>query len=105
MMREDGQPVREATAFALMVRRRECGLTQVELAERVGLSQTQIARLELGQTSLTIEHFFALAKALNITRTDLWARIENAARLLTMPAVRTMFLESRVRVRAPKVPE
>lgn len=105
MKRDDGQAVREATALALLTCRRECGLTQLELANRVGLSQSHIARLELGHTSLTIEHLFAIARTLRITRVAFWSQIEHARKLLQQPAARAMFRSGRVRVRAPKLRE
>ena len=41
------------------------GLTQQELAARLGISQAQIARLESGASDMTIEQMSLFAKALN----------------------------------------
>ena len=45
--------------------RKQKGLTQQELSEKAGLSQAQIARLESGQSELTIEQMKIFAAALN----------------------------------------
>ena len=47
----------------LQLRKRE-GLSQAELAKKVGTKQTNIARLESGQQNFTIETLQKLAKAL-----------------------------------------
>lgn len=45
--------------------RKRSGLTQQELSEKAGLSQAQIARLESGQSELTIEQMRIFAAALD----------------------------------------
>lgn len=47
----------------LQLRKRE-GLSQVELAKKIGTKQTNIARLESGQQNFTIDTLQKLAKAL-----------------------------------------
>jgi len=47
----------------LQLRKRE-GLSQVELAKKIGTKQTSIARLESGQQNFTIDTLQKLAKAL-----------------------------------------
>lgn len=62
---DGSQLVREA--------RRRAGLTQAELATRVGTTQSAIARLERGSTSLTLERASRLVRACGF---DLQVRIE-----------------------------
>lgn len=52
---------------ALILARRAAGLTQQELAERVGTTQSAISRLEAGDSYPRVEMLFKLAKALNVT--------------------------------------
>jgi DNA-binding XRE family transcriptional regulator len=49
---------------ALIQRRRELGWTQQELAERSGVGQAEISRIERGSRSPTIETYSRLAAAL-----------------------------------------
>lgn len=55
------------------VARQRAGLTQAELAARVGTTQSAIARLERGSTSLTLERASRLVRACGF---DLEVRIE-----------------------------
>ena len=47
--------------------RRMRGLTQVELAKKIGLFQSEISRFEIGQTRPSLEIIRRLAKSLTIT--------------------------------------
>lgn len=48
-------------------RRKEIGMTQRELAERVGRDRTYINRIEKGETDLQLSSFIRIADALGIT--------------------------------------
>lgn len=50
--------------------RERCGMTQNGLAERAGVSQTHLRRVELGQADITIGHLQLLCDAMNITLKD-----------------------------------
>lgn len=47
-------------------RRKELGITQKELAERVGRDRSYISRLEKGETDLQLSSFIRIAAALGI---------------------------------------
>ena len=47
--------------------RGRCGLTQNGLAERAGVSQTHLRRVELGQADITVGHLQLLCDAMGIT--------------------------------------
>lgn len=47
--------------------RERCGLTQNGLAERAGVSQTHLRRVELGQADITIGHLQLLCDAMSIS--------------------------------------
>ena len=51
--------------------RQEAGLSQAELADRVGVSQTWISRLELGQGNPTLNTLTRLPEAFDVRITDL----------------------------------
>ena len=50
--------------------RERCGLTQNGLAERAGVSQTHLRRVELGQADITIGHLQLLCDAMGISIQD-----------------------------------
>lgn len=50
----------------LRERRKELGLTQKELAERIGRERTYINRIERGETDLQLSSFIRIADALGI---------------------------------------
>ena len=50
--------------------RERCGLTQNALAERAGVSQTHLRRVELGQADITVGHLQLLCDAMNISLED-----------------------------------
>ena len=47
--------------------RKQCGYTQNGLAERAGVSQSHLRRVELGESDITIGHLQLLCDAMNIT--------------------------------------
>ena len=47
--------------------RERCGFTQNGLAERAGVSQTHLRRVELGQADITIGHLELLCDAMSIS--------------------------------------
>ena len=50
--------------------REQCGYTQNGLAERAGVSQTHLRRVELGQADITISHLQLLCDAMGISLKD-----------------------------------
>ena len=51
----------------LIALRERCGFTQNGLAERAGVSQTHLRRVELGQADITIGHLQLLCDAMGIS--------------------------------------
>ena len=51
----------------LITLRERCGYTQNRLAERAGLSQTHLRRVELGQADITVGHLQLLCDAMGIS--------------------------------------
>lgn len=47
--------------------RESCGLTQNGLAEKAGVSQTHLRRVELGEADITIGHLQLLCDAMSIS--------------------------------------
>ncbi|MBE6980910.1 MAG: helix-turn-helix transcriptional regulator [Ruminococcaceae bacterium] len=47
--------------------RKQCGYTQNGLAERAGVSQSHLRRVELGESDITIGHLQLLCDAMNIS--------------------------------------
>ena len=53
--------------------RERCGLTQNSLAERAGVSQTHLRRVELGQADITVGHLQLLCDAMGISLNDFFS--------------------------------
>ena len=51
----------------LITLRERCGYTQNGLAERAGVSQTHLRRVELGQADITVGHLQLLCDAMSIS--------------------------------------
>ena len=54
----------------LIALRECCGFTQNGLAERAGVSQTHLRRVELGQADITVGHLQLLCDAMSISMQD-----------------------------------
>lgn len=53
--------------------RERCGFTQNGLAERAGVSQTHLRRVELGQADITVGHLELLCDAMSISIQEFFA--------------------------------
>ena len=53
--------------------RERCGFTQNGLAERAGVSQTHLRRIELGQADITVGHLQLLCDAMSISLAEFFA--------------------------------
>lgn len=51
----------------LICLREQCGFTQNGLAERAGVSQSHLRRVELGQADITVGHLQLLCDAMSIS--------------------------------------
>ena len=58
--------------------RERCGLTQNGLAERAGVSQTHLRRVELGQADITVGHLQLLCDAMSISIQDFFKDDSNS---------------------------
>ena len=82
----DNPPLAIAVARAVVRRRRELGLSQEELAKRLGTSQMQVWRIESGQANITLDTLQKLAETLVLT-VELHASLEQRERASeTVPA-------------------
>ena len=63
--------------------RERCGLTQNGLAERAGVSQTHLRRVELGQADITIGHLQLLCDAMSISMQDFFKEENNSDEIST----------------------
>ncbi len=66
--------VRVSFGASLFWARSEAGLTQKELAEKVGMSRPAIQSLEVGRQNVTLAQVFRLARALGCEALDLWPK-------------------------------
>lgn len=67
----------------LIALREQCGLTQNGLAERAGVSQTHLRRVELGQADITVGHLQLLCDAMNISLKDFFDSEDSSDELST----------------------
>jgi transcriptional regulator with XRE-family HTH domain len=63
----------------LVVRRQAAGMTQSDLAARLGKSQFFVARLESGQRRITVVEFMTLAKILRFDPYKVISTLEKTA--------------------------
>lgn len=66
--------VKSRFGLAIRQRRQEIGISQEVLAERAGLHPTYIGDIERGARNLSLENIEKLAKALQISISDLFAK-------------------------------
>lgn len=57
--------------------RQKCGYTQNGLAERAGVSQSHLRRVELGQADITVGHLELLCDAMSISLADFFNEASN----------------------------
>ncbi len=61
--------------------RERCGLTQNGLAERAGVSQTHLRRVELGQADITVGHLQLLCDAMSISMEEFFKEEANSDKI------------------------
>jgi transcriptional regulator with XRE-family HTH domain len=66
-----------ALCAVLVATRREAGLTQAQLAERLGKPASFVAKVEIGERRLDIVEFTAIAKALKLDPRKMYDRFLN----------------------------
>lgn len=67
----ENQKLRQALGANLRRLRKAAGVTQENLAEKIGISAVHLNRIEKGHSSPSAEVLFALADSLNVTADNL----------------------------------
>ena len=75
MPRAQSSEAYKAFTRALIRARKEAGLTQTELAERIGKKQALISIIETGIRRVDVVEFCALAQAMGYEPTSLFERV------------------------------
>lgn len=57
--------------------REQCGYTQNGLAERAGVSQTHLRRVERGEADITVGHLQLLCDAMDISLKEFFAEVKD----------------------------
>jgi len=78
MTKSRAQVVREALPRLLREIRKEAGLSQVAVAERIGRPQSFVSKYESGLRRLDIVDVFEICAACGVTLSRLGARLERA---------------------------
>ena len=68
-------PSYRAAVGVMVAARKASGLTQRDLASRMGRPYSVIANIERGQRQIDVVEFIAIARALGVGEVDLMARI------------------------------
>lgn len=68
-------PAYDSFREALVAARKDAGVTQVELAARLGKPQQFVSKVEGGDRRLDLVEFIAISRALEIDPKDLFARV------------------------------
>ncbi|MFI4973241.1 MAG: helix-turn-helix domain-containing protein [Caulobacterales bacterium] len=71
-------PSYRAAVRVLVEARHVSGLTQRELAVRIGRPYTVIANIERGERQIDVVEFVAIARALGVSEAELMARVADA---------------------------
>ena len=71
MKQADPRSTRRVLAWRVRALRKALGLSQEELADRVGLRQAQISELESARNNIKIDNLHRLAVALGVRARDL----------------------------------
>lgn len=71
-MAEDRDLLLSQIGMRVYRRRRELGLTQKDLAQRLGIGPTNVVRIEYGKQNLTVDTLCKLAEALDTTAAELF---------------------------------
>ena len=79
---QDGAPVDRAIGERIRRRRVELGLTQEQLARRLGLSYQQIQKYERGANRISASRLYALALRLDVAPGYFYADLEVPAEVL-----------------------
>jgi transcriptional regulator with XRE-family HTH domain len=74
-MAEDPDLLLSQIGLRVLRRRQDLGLSQKELADRLGIAQTNVARIEHGKQNLTVRTLIKLAEALDMTAAELFVGI------------------------------
>lgn len=69
-MNEDELIVKLGKRIALL--RKNAGLTQLELASRIGIEESALRRIEIGGTNPTTKTLFSISQKLEITMSELF---------------------------------
>lgn len=62
------ETIYRAFGRAIATRRKVLGLTQADLASRVGMSRASVANIEAGRQNVLLHHVFSLATALQMSK-------------------------------------
>lgn len=62
----DEQAVYATLGQAVMVRRKHLGLTQAQVAKKIGVSRESVANIEAGRQRVLLHHVYGLMKALDL---------------------------------------
>ena len=78
-MAEDRDLLLRQIGMRVLKRRQELGLTQTEVADRVGIGRPNVYRIEHGKQNVTVDTLCKLADALEITAVELFSGMVKAA--------------------------
>jgi transcriptional regulator with XRE-family HTH domain len=70
--RAEAQPIKVALGKRIRTLRRRQGLSQEELADRVGVHTTYLSAIERGERNPALENLHAIAQALGVTLAKLF---------------------------------
>ncbi len=78
MPRVTGTTYKAIVSEVIILRRKELGLNQADLAEKIGMSQSAWSRVEKGPSNLTVEQLTKVASALEVAPNHIIAEADQA---------------------------
>lgn len=91
----------------IVKKRKECGMTQKELSEKTGISQSRLSQFECGERSMNSDNIDKIFKALNIyfslKKQDLWDFAKECAKTLKDKGIKPKNIKNIGRSRLAKL--
>ena len=74
------------------------GISQTKMAERIGLSQTNLSNMESGRTAITIQNLFKMREVLDCKMADFFTEFDDAGEVTPAEMKKAISIEEAVQI-------
>ena len=74
------------------------GISQTKMAERIGLSQTNLSNMESGRTAITIQNLFKMREVLDCKMADFFTEFDDAGEAMPAGMKKAISIEEAVQI-------